>query len=496
MGLTSYDLIVRGGRVVMPDGVRAAEIGIRDGKIAAVAERLDADEDCEVLDASGRVVMPGMIDAHVHLNEPGLGAWEGFVSGSAALAAGGCTTCIDMPLNGVPPTVNLPALQAKLEAAQGRSYTDFALWGGLVPGNRAQLRGLQEAGCVGFKAFMSEPGGEGEEVFARADDVTLLEGMREIASLGGVLALHAESEMIVSKLAAASVEAGKTGAMDYAASRPVIAETEAVARALFYAEQTGCALHFVHISSPAAVALIAAAKLRGLDVTVETCPHYLVLEAGDMETIGKRAKCAPPLRGPSEREGLWQALRDGGLDLVASDHSPCPPELKLSADWFEVWGGISGAQSSLELLVDEGHLKRGIPLERIAAVLSEGPARRFGLYGRKGCIAEGFDADLALVDLEKGYILTEELLLDRHRQSPYTGRAFGCRVAATLVRGRVVYRAEEGISGEPAGVWVRPQVRGGSEAAAETTADAASGAVSGAAAEAAAARDERTGEAD
>ncbi|AFH62570.1 allantoinase [Paenibacillus caseinilyticus] len=472
MGLT-YDLIVRGGRVVLPDGVRAAEIGIKDGKIAAVAERLDAEGDCEVLDASGRVVMPGMIDAHVHLNEPGLGAWEGFASGSAALAAGGCTTYIDMPLNGVPPTVNPAALRAKLVAAEGWSYTDYALWGGLVPGNREHLRALQEAGCIGFKAFMSEPGGEGEDIFARADDVTLLEGMREIAALGGVLALHAESEMIVSKLTAAGMEAGRSGALDYAASRPVVAETEAVNRSLFYAEQTGCAVHFVHISSPEAVALITAAKRRGLDVTVETCPHYLVLEAGDMETIGNRAKCAPPLRGPAEREGLWQALKDGELDLVASDHSPCPPQMKLSANWFEVWGGISGAQSSLELLVDEGHLKRGIALERIAGVLSEGPAKRFGLDGRKGRIAEGFDADLALVDLQRGYTLTEDHLLDRHRQSPYVGRTFGCRVTATVVRGRIVYEAERGLTGEPAGVWIRPQVRSGSEGTAEALAEAA-----------------------
>ncbi|MCZ8521727.1 MULTISPECIES: allantoinase [Paenibacillus] len=435
------DLIVEGGQVVLADGVRRADIGVKNGRIAVIADSLENAEAASRLEAAGRVVLPGMIDAHVHLNEPGLGAWEGFATGSAALAAGGCTAYIDMPLNGVPPTVSLEALHAKLTAAEGRSYTDYALWGGLVPGSLPRLRELQEAGCIGFKAFMSEPGGEGEEVFARADDLTLLEGMREIAALGGVLALHAESENIVSVLAARAIGEGRTGALDYAQSRPVVAETEAVARALFYAGETGCALHFVHISSPEALSLIRDAKHRGLDVTAETCPHYLVLGAEEMEAIGKTAKCAPPLRGPAEREGLWKALEDGAIDLVASDHSPCPPEMKRSTNWFEVWGGISGAQSSLELLVDEGHLKRGIPLERIAGVLSEGPARRFGLHARKGRISAGLDADLVLLELGRGYTLTEELLLDRHRQSPYAGRTFGCRVAATLVRGTVVYEA-------------------------------------------------------
>ncbi|WP_391563865.1 allantoinase [Paenibacillus cremeus] len=456
-----FDLIVHGGLVVLPDRVAALDIGIRDGKIAALGESLASDADStatRMLSAHGRYIMPGMVDAHVHFNEPGLNAWEGFATGSASLAAGGCTTYIDMPLNGRPPTVSPEALQLKRNAAHGRSYVDYALWGGLVPGNAEKLRPLAEAGVAGFKAFMSDPGGEGEDIFREVDDWTLYEGMRVIAELGGVLALHAESEPLVSRLAAEAKRAGRHGALDYAASRPVIAELEAVRRALFYAEQTGCALHFVHISSPQAVAAIDLAKRQGLDVTVETCPHYLTLTAEDMARLGPVAKCAPPLRTEEEQQGLWEALANGQIDLIASDHSPCPPDLKQAASgsWFEAWGGISGAQSSLELMVGEGFVKRGISLPHLARMLSENPAKRFGLPS-KGAIRIGMDADLALLDLSSGgYTLTAEQLKYKHKQSPYVGRTFHCRVTATLLRGLIIYDISNPlpIIGECLGEWL------------------------------------------
>lgn len=457
-----FDLVIRKGTVVLRDEIRRLDIGIQGGKIAALGENLVYSEHITFYDAEHLHILPGMVDAHVHFNEPALGHWEGFATGSAALAAGGCTTYIDMPLNGVPPTVRLSALEWKLAAAEGESVVDYALWGGLVPGNVGNLQELAEAGVIGFKAFMSCPGGEGEDIFAEVDDVTLLEGMKEIARLGMVLALHAESEEIVSKLAAQAVQEGRRGPLDFALTRPISAELEAVNRALFYAEQTGCKLHFVHISSAEAVQVITEAKARGLDVTVETCPHYLVLTSADLERLGPLAKCAPPLRTLDNQARLWAELADGKIDILASDHSPCPTHMK-QGDFFEAWGGISGAQSSLELMLDEGYLRREVPLPLLSRMLSLEPAKRFGLHPRKGEIAVGADADLALVDMALSYSLQENNLLYRHKHSPYVGKAFGCRVKATFVRGVQVYELGKEVAEKAEGAWIRPAAVNGGE---------------------------------
>ncbi|MFC5452232.1 allantoinase [Paenibacillus aestuarii] len=459
------DLIIQNGMVVLADQVCRADIGIQDGKIAVICKKIEVPERTPVYNAENLHIFPGVVDAHVHFNEPALGHWEGFASGSASLAAGGCTTYIDMPLNGVPPTVRLSALQRKLEAAAGESHVDYALWGGLVPGNVKELQPLAEAGVIGFKAFMSCPGGEGEDIFAEVDDLTLYEGMKEIARLDKVLALHAESEAIVSQLGKQAQAAGKRSAQDFVATRPVLAELEAVNRALFYAEQTGCKLHFVHISSADAVQAITEAKAKGMDVTVETCPHYLALTANDLARIGPVAKCAPPLRSAEEQERLWAKVADGAIDIIASDHSPCPTALK-QGNIFEAWGGISGAQSSLELMLEEGWRRRRIPLPQLARMLSLEPAKRFGLYPRKGEIAIGADADLALVDLTLTYTLAAEDLLYRHKHSPYVGKTFSCRVQAAFLRGAKVYELGEGVKGRAEGVWLRHQAAAYAEAAA------------------------------
>jgi allantoinase len=449
-----WDRIIQGGLVVLRDEVRRLDLGIRDGRIAAMADRLEADG-VPVWNASGCYVLPGMVDVHVHFNEPNLGHWEGFRTGSAALAAGGCTTYVDMPLNGVPPTVSVEALKLKLERAAGQSYVDYALWGGLMPGKLEHIEALADSGVIGFKAFMSEPGGDGEDIFERSDDYTLLEGMKRIAAVGGILALHAESEPIVAALVREMRRAGRTLPRDYAASRPAIAELEAVRRALFYAEQTGCRLHFVHISTSEAVAAIRQARRQGLDVTVETCPHYLALTEDDMARIGAVAKCAPPLRGALEQERLWNDFSVGGIDIIASDHSPSPPELKAKADFFAAWGGISGAQSSMELMLGEGVVRRNLPIEQIARALSYEPAKRFGLHPRKGEIIVGADADLAVVNLGETYTLQAQDLHYLHKHSPYVGRTMFCKVKATFSRGRLVYDAAKGIVGEPQGEWIR-----------------------------------------
>ncbi|QHW29460.1 allantoinase AllB [Paenibacillus rhizovicinus] len=446
-----YDLIIKRGTVVLPSGAKAADIAVKDGRIAAIAAAGSLDGACEAaetIDADGLLVMAGAVDVHVHFNEPKFGHWEGFATGSAALAAGGCTTYADMPLNGNPPTVDAGALALKASLAEGASAVDYAFWGGLVPGNADRLEELAAAGVVGFKAFMSNPGGEGEGRFREIGREALREGMRRIAAFGGLLALHAESEAITSRLAAKFADEGRTGARDFAASRPAVAELEAVYMALELAAETCCRLHFVHISTPEAIDMITAAKRRGIDVTAETCPHYLTLTEDDMALIGPAAKCAPPLRGEDRLEGLWTRLLEGAIDLVASDHSPCPEAMKTAAglSFIDAWGGIAGAQNTLELMLEEGWRKRGVPLQLLSAALSANPARRFGLYPRKGEIAEGFDADLAIIDPNRTYALAREDLYHRHKHSPYIGRRFTCKVVRTLCRGKTVYAEGAGVT--------------------------------------------------
>ncbi|MCM3783762.1 allantoinase AllB [Neobacillus mesonae] len=450
-----YEVIIQGGLIVLPHGIEKLDIGIQRGVITALEPRLVPDEMTSVYDATNLVVMPGTVDAHVHFNEPGLASWEGFESGSASLAAGGITTYIDMPLNGVPPTTTMRGWKMKYQQAAGNSYVDYAFWGGLVQNNTAELEELAEAGAAGFKAFMSEPGGEGEDIFTRADDQTLIHGMARIAEIGGVLALHAESDEMTNALAYMKQSKGLVSARDYLDSRPPEAEIEAVARALVYAQETGCPLHFVHISTRRAVELIKDAKRSGLDVTVETCPHYLVLTDEDVLTMGAVAKCAPPLRSKSEQELLWESIKQGDIDIIASDHSPCPPEMKETDNFFEIWGGIAGAQSTLLLMLEEGHVKRGIPLPVLASLLAANPAKRFGLDHVKGEIALGKDADFAIVDLNQPYVLTEQEIHYRHALSPYMNRSFSCRVKGTFCRGVMIYNDETGLIEQKSGHFIR-----------------------------------------
>ncbi len=413
------DLVVRGGTVVLP-GVfpTRADVAIADGRIEAIVAEWTEPAD-EVLDAHGLHVLPGAIDVHVHFNEPGRTDWEGWATGSAALAAGGGTTCVEMPLNAHPPTVDGAAFDAKVTAAEAASRVDFALWGGLVPGDLDRLDELADRGVVGFKAFMCD---SGIEDFAAAGDEVLGAGMERAAGLGLPVAVHAERP---DRLLA--MDGGDWQA--WAASRPPAAARAAIRRALELAEETGCALHVVHVSTGEGVAAVAEARSRGVDATCETCPHYLTLTEADMERLGTAAKCAPPLRSAAEREALWDDLRAGRIALVASDHSPCPPAMK-EGDFARAWGGIAGAQSLLALLLDEG-MKRGMPLAALARLVTGAPADRFKLP--KGRLEPGADADLALVDLREG---EHGPALDRHRANPFAGRRLRGRAVKTLLRGR------------------------------------------------------------
>lgn len=433
-----YDLILRG------DG---RDVGVADGVVAAIAPELEGGAREEV-DVRGLLVLPGVVDAHVHLNDPGRAHWEGFATGTAALAAGGTTTAIDMPLNAIPPTLDRASFDAKVEAARGVARVDVALWGGLVPGPLEGLDALADAGVVGFKAFMSS---SGVEEFAAADDLTLLEGMARAARLGLPVAVHAESDALTSALAARAVAAGETTMADYLASRPVVAELEAIERALLFAQETGCALHVVHVSTGRGVALVAEARARGVDVSCETCPHYLLLDADDAVRIGAAAKCAPPLRDRATVEALWERVLAGDVDLIATDHSPSPPELKATeGDAFAAWGGIPGAQTLLSSMFSEGVVARGLPLERLALLLGAWPAARFGLAPAKGRLTIGADADMVVVDPGQDWTVTTDALHDRHRLSPFTGATFRGRVVRTLLRGQTVF-ADGALVGEPIG---------------------------------------------
>src|SRR5215204_2347432 len=422
------DLLVRGGAVISSDAESIADIAVSDGKIVEVTPEISGSAR-EEIDARGLHVLPGVVDVHVHFNEPGRANWEGWATGSAACAAGGTTTVAEMPLNSHPPTLDGPSFDAKENAAGTSSRVDFALWGGLTPVNLERMEELAERGVIGFKAFMSNSGiGD----FPAADDATLFEGMQRAAALGLPVAVHAENDALTSALAARAIAAGQIGARDYLASRPVIAEVEAIARAILFAEETGCALHVVHVSTGRGIAQIAAARARGVDVTAETCPHYLVFDEDDLQLLGAIAKCAPPLRPRCEVDQLWQALARGDIQIVASDHSPAPADMKSSDDFFRVWGGISGCQSLLTSLLSAGHIDREIPIASLAFLTAAGPARRFRM-ATKGRIAPGYDADFVLIDLRESFTLRADDLRYRHKHSPFAGMTFTSRPRCTIL---------------------------------------------------------------
>jgi allantoinase len=423
------ELIVRGGTVVNAEGSRLMDVSIADGRIAAIDRELAADGAAE-LDARGLLVLPGLIDVHLHFNEPGRTEWEGGATGSRGLAAGGGTTFFDMPLNSTPCTLNAAEVARKRAALEASSICDFGLWGGLTPGSVASMAEMADAGVAGFKAFMCD---SGLPEFPRADDQTLLDGMKEAARLKLPVAVHAESEEITRALARAI---SGTGAREFLASRPLVAETDAVERALQMAKETGAALHIVHMSSGAAVALAVIARQEGVDVSIETCPHYLYFDEADVERIGVAAKCAPPLR-PDNRE-LWEETVRGHVDIVASDHSPTEPSMKKDGDFRSSWGGIAGVQSTLAVLLDQGYHARHLSIQRIVSLTCEMPARRFRLRN-KGRIEVGYDADLVLVDPDKSFTLRAADLQQRHKISPYIGATFRGMVRRTIRRGETVF---------------------------------------------------------
>ncbi|PPG26322.1 allantoinase AllB [Rathayibacter sp. AY2B9] len=426
------DLVIRASDVLTENGRRPASIAIAEGLIVAVGER-DAPWRTteEIVLPEGQVLIPGIVDTHVHVNEPGRTEWEGFASATRAAAAGGVTTIIDMPLNSIPPTTTVAGLEAKRAAAGPQAQVDVGFWGGAIPSNLGTLRELHDAGVFGFKCFLSP---SGVDEFPHLSREQLVEAMREIAAFDGLLIVHAEDP---AELEASALEPGASyGA--FVDSRPPASERSAILHVIEAVRETGCRAHILHLSSADALPLLREAKAEGLPISAETCPHYLTFDAGSIPDGGTQFKCCPPIRDERNREQLWKGLLDGSIDIIASDHSPATAELKLPAggDFGVAWGGISGLELSFRA-VWTGARERGIPLEQVVAWMSTATAAFAGL-GQKGLLHAGSDADLVAFDPEAQWRVDVDALSHRNPVSAYEGRVLRGAVAATWVGGRRV----------------------------------------------------------
>lgn len=439
-----------------PEGVRPGGIVICDGVIREVVDHPGPSPARHSLDVGELVVMPGVVDPHVHINDPGRCDWEGFQRATQAAAAGGTTTLVDMPLNSSPVTTDASALDAKLRAATGRCWVDYGLWGGVVPGNAAEITPMLESGALGVKCFLV-PSGLDEFPCVAEDDLDRV--MPILAERGAPLLVHAE---VPEPIEAASARAGDTADGDtvvreystYLSTRPDDAETRAIELMIRLSARHGCRVHIVHVSSEHSLPLLAQARERGVSITAETCPHYLTYEASGIPSGATEFKCAPPIRRESAREGLWAGLQSGALDLIASDHSPCPPELKQleSGDFLTAWGGISSLQLSLPAVWTQARA-RGQSLIDVARWMCEAPARLIGMEASKGRVAPGCDADLVIWNPEESFVVEAQSLYHRHKVTPYDGVEMYGTVNQTLVRGRPVF-VDGNVGAKPIGRWL------------------------------------------
>ena len=425
-------LVLRAERVVLPDGERAAAVQVENGKVTAILDRDATVEGAtEVVLAADEVLLPGIVDAHVHVNEPGRTPWEGFASATRAAAAGGITTIVDMPLNSLPSTVSVAALDTKQDAARDQIVCDVGFWGGALPDNDADLKPLWDRGVFGFKCFLAD---SGVEEFPHLDAEQLGRAMTTIASFDGLIIVHAED---ADTLAAAPQTPGRAFS-DFLASRPQAAEVTAVQRVIDTMRETGCRAHILHLSASEALPAIRAAKAEGLPLTVETCPHYLTFDAEQIPDGETQYKCCPPLREHANRMALWQGLKDGDIDMIASDHSPCTADLKRfdTGDFAQAWGGISSVQLGLPAVWTEAR-KQGIPLTDVVRWMTEAPVAMTGLVG-KGAIKVGNDADFAVFAPDEADTVDVRTLQHKNKVSPYDGRELTGVVRRTYLRGAEV----------------------------------------------------------
>lgn len=430
--------IIRSRKVVTPAGVRPAAVHFANGKIVDLGEWDDIPEGALLNDFGDLVVMPGLVDSHVHVNEPGRTEWEGYETATRAAAAGGVTTIVDMPLNSIPATTTLQAFEEKLKAADGKCAIDVAFWGGVVPGNVGDLAPLVARGVRGFKCFLID---SGVDEFPRVTEADLRIAMPEIARLKSVLLVHAELEGPIDA-AAASLAGHDVCAYDtFLRSRPRAAEDEAVELMTTLCRETGARVHIVHHSSSDSLDLLRQAKDEGMPLTVETCPHYLALTAEEISDGATHFKCCPPVRERENQEKLWEAVADGTIDMIVSDHSPCTPELKKqeAGDFLDAWGGISALQFSLPVIWTN-FKSRGFCLADLVRLMCEAPSKLAGLNATKGKIAPGHDADLVVWDPDESFKVRTDLINYRHKLTPYTGMELYGKVIATYVRGNTVYQ--------------------------------------------------------
>jgi allantoinase len=427
--------------VATPDALGAAALHILDGRIAAVASFEDVPDGCAVVDAGeDSIVMPGLVDTHVHVNEPGRTQWEGFRTATRAAAAGGVTTIIEMPLNSIPPTTRVENFQAKIDAARGKCAVDVGFWGGVVPGNLGELRLMFEAGVVGFKCFLVH---SGVDEFPNVTESDLRAALPELKRMGAVLIAHAEVPAPIERAAEALAHSGEADARRYETflrSRPRVAEDEAVALMIRMGRETGARVHIVHHSSADALPLLRQARAEGVAITAETCPHYLTFAAEEIADGATEFKCCPPIRERENREKLWEALDENLIEMVVSDHSPCPPAMKQreTGDFLRAWGGISSLQLRLPAVWTAARA-RGFEPGRIVDWLCSAPARLVGLEKRKGTIAAGYDADIVICNPTATFEVEPERLHHRHKLTPYARMSLSGVVEKTFLRGELVY---------------------------------------------------------
>ena len=431
------ELVIRGRRVVTEHGVEPASVHITRGYISSLSIYEDVPSGADVVEAFDSIVMPGLVDTHVHVNEPGRTEWEGFETATLAAAAGGVTTIVDMPLNSIPATTTIDALHTKLAAARDKLHVDVGFWGGAVPGNTSELAKLWDAGVVGFKCFLIH---SGVDEFPNVTENDLREAMPELARLGAVLIVHAELPGPVEACCQSMGDAPSRSYEMFLKSRPREAENEAVALMIRLGRETGCRVHIVHHSSADALSMLRNAKKFGLPITAETCPHYLHFASEDIPDGATEFKCCPPIRERQNREMLWNALNDGTIDFVVSDHSPCPPDMKLreQGNFMNAWGGISSLQLRLPIIWTDANA-RGCTVEQLTKWLCTEPARQVGLQHLKGTLKDGCDADIVIWDPDRKFKVAPEILHHRHKLSPYNGEVLRGVVEKTFVRGRMVY---------------------------------------------------------
>lgn len=444
----SYDLLIKNGLVILENEAIETDIAVKDGKIAAIGNDLSAAS--ETIDATGLIVSPGMVDAHVHITDPGGGyrdQWEGYLTGTKACAKGGVTSFMEMPLNQVPATVDGKSLQIKYDAGKNKLTSDVGSFGGLVPFNLEHgIEELNDGGVAAYKCFMATCGDRSiDGDFMNVDDYSLYEGMKHIAKTGKVLAIHAENAAITDKLGELAYKNGETTLAAYVATRPVFTEVEPIKRAILFAKETGCRIHICHVACPEGVDEITKARNEGVDVTCETCTHYLYFDTSELDAIGPVVKCSPPIRDKENQNGMWEKVLAGEIAFVTSDHSPCTPDLKATDNAFEAWGGISGVQNNVDVLFDEGVQKRGMSLTQFSDIIATAPAKRYDLDA-KGSISIGKDADFVLIKPNAPYTLKAEDLEYKNKISPYIGREIGAQVAQTILRGTSIYSQETGVT--------------------------------------------------